>query len=183
MIQRKNPLINQNELPTPADYVIETEKEGYTFAFALEHWETGPKTDPRYVQWTVVASRKEDDGHPHYFYPVRVCTDEDFAKFYEIEARSQNKVQKLRDQKAFYCLDYSLKDFDLYGNWRTDDYYTHIEPAIFPCATRLEFHDRTTSGGHDECEWDQKAVQKYLGNGPSMFVLQNSGALVSDEYG
>ena len=38
------------------------------------------------------------------------------------------------------------------------------------------------SGGHDDCEWDQAAVQEYLTSGPSMLILYNQITFDEEEY-
>ena len=52
------------------------------------------------------------------------------------------------------CLDWNYDDLDLIGNWRIDDSYTSLEPALYPCATQIELVDGSVHGGHDDCEWD-----------------------------
>ena len=62
---------------------------------------------------------------------------------------------------------------DLYGSWQSDDNWASIEFGLYPCATRFELSDGSVQGGHDDCEWDKKAVDEYLGTGVSMLMLYN----------
>ena len=64
------------------------------------------------------------------FYPVHVCTNEEFARFYPVENSSSTKVKNLKAEDQFLCLDIKELDLDLYGSWRSQDSYTSIEPAF-----------------------------------------------------
>ena len=92
------------------------------------------------------------------YYPVHVCTNEEFARFYPVENTSSTKVKTLKAKDQFLCFDMKEFDLDLYGNWRSHDSFTSIEPAFFPCASTVHLYDGTEQGGHDDCEWDKKAV-------------------------
>ena len=136
MINRKNPLVNTNEVPNELGTVYETGKEDFMIAFAAVHWLEGPRTDSRFIQWTVVQENQSDGNELTLtYYPVHPCTAEDFARFYPTDIKSKKKVENYKALGIFMCLDWSYDDFDLYGNWRIDDSYTSLEPAMYPCAT------------------------------------------------
>ena len=70
----------------------------------------------------------------------------------------------------------------MYGSRRSDISYSAIELGLFPCATRFEFFNGSVSGGHDDCEWDQKKEQEYLKSAPSALLLYNQIEFVEYEY-
>ena len=73
---------------------------------------------------------------------------------------------------------------NLYGSWRTDDSYTALELGIFPCASRIENYDGSSvSGGHDDCEWNQRSVEEYLELAPSMLILYNQVEFNDRKFG
>ena len=72
---------------------------------------------------------------------------------------------------------------NLYGSWRTDDSYTALELGIFPCASRIENYDGSVLGGHDDCEWNQRAVEEYLESGPTMLILYNQVQFNERKFG
>ena len=151
-------------------------------AVALEHWMEGAKDDPRYIQWVAILQYFVDGVETLQFYPTHTCTDEDFSRFYPVEGQSAIKVQALRAQGQFKCADLT-KSTDIHGSWRTDDTYTAFEIGLFACATRIEMADGSSSGGHDECEWDHQKVREYLGMSPTAIILYNQVEFNSKEYG
>ena len=146
----------------------------FMIAFAIEHWHSGGKSDPKYIQWVVHREIFTDSFQTSAeWYQTHRCTDEEFERFYPTMPDAQIKVARLQAAQQWFCFDWRGSGFELFGSWRTDDSYVGIEPSIFPCASRFEFNDGSVSGGHDDCEWDMKAVQEYLDSGPSMLLLYN----------
>ena len=56
LLSRKNPTLSKNEEALEVGEIYETAKEEFMLAFTVEHWATGVRDDPRYIQWTVVLA-------------------------------------------------------------------------------------------------------------------------------
>ena len=65
------------------------------------------------------------------------------------------------------------RDFELEGSWlRTGDSNTY-DVWLTSCASQFTLFDGSEVGGDENCVWDLKEVQKYLGGGFYMSVYHN----------
>ena len=55
LLSHKNPAISKYETAVEKDEKYDTANSEFMIAFALEHWKTGPKDDPKYIHWTVTS--------------------------------------------------------------------------------------------------------------------------------
>ena len=173
LLTNRNPLVTKYEEEDALDLVNvwSTSGNDFAMAFAVEHFEEGPKTDPHYLKWVVAHSIMVNGEFSETFYETHPCTDDDFGKFYEVEKRSQQKFDQLRGN--FFCLDWESLDLKIHGSFRSDTSYSAIELLLLPCATRVKTSDDVTIGGDDICVWDQKEAATYMGDALSMKILHN----------
>ena len=66
--------------------------EDFMIAVTAEHWLTGAKNDPNYIQWVGSFNIATADNYTQTYFPLHICTDEDFDKFYPIAPNSAAKV-------------------------------------------------------------------------------------------
>ena len=82
MLERKNPLISTNDVPSELSDEYDLDAEEFMMAFGLE--DVNGKMllhDPDYIKWVAGIwywTEKEESA----FYPLHPCTDQEFAKFY-----------------------------------------------------------------------------------------------------
>ena len=103
---RKNPTLIMTETTLEEGTIYETGKSDFMIAFAAEHWDTGFKDDPRYIQWTVLFQKFVDNVETKAWYPVHQCTDEEFARFHRVDDESAIKVARLQAAGQFKCIDW-----------------------------------------------------------------------------
>ena len=103
---RKNPILTVNETPQEPGKIYDTGQSDFMVAFAAEHWDTGFKDDPRYIQWTVLFQKFVDNVETKAWYPVHQCTDEEFARFHRVDDESAIKVARLQAAGQFKCIDW-----------------------------------------------------------------------------
>ena len=111
-------------------------------AFALENWWSGPKDDPRYVQWVIQITTGESYNDGIAFYPMHRCTDDDFSRFHQFEDSSARKAEGLLASGSLWCVDPSHL-VSLKGSWRTGEKFGAIEPSLFTCGSEIKLFDGT----------------------------------------
>ena len=183
LLTRKNPDFSSYSTLLDKDEKYDLANPEFMIAFALDHWKEGPKDNKDFIHWAVTMHTVTELVTEEAQYPVHICTDEEFSRFYPIEDTAAKKVNGFQSKGKLLCFDAQKNVEKLYGSWRTDDSYTAIEPSLYPCATRIEFIDGSAEGGHDGCEWDEVAVQEYLGSAPTMMILYNQVTLNDRKYG
>ena len=95
LLSYKNLTLSTYEIPLDKDEQFDMENSDSMVALALEHWLTGRKDDPRYIQWAVSTIEVIDGVSSKAWYPVQICTDEEFARFYQVEGKVAKKVENL----------------------------------------------------------------------------------------
>lgn len=80
----KSPIVISNEdvNPDQADDELDTGKEDFMMAFALEDYYLGSKSDPRYVQWLARLIIQTEDNWETVNYPLHPCSKEELDNFY-----------------------------------------------------------------------------------------------------
>ena len=150
-----------------------TSEKDFAMAFAVEHFSSGYKNDAQYFKWLVAHYVQVDGVFTIMYHETHPCTEDDYEKFYEIDRRSQQKFQTLRDSNYFQCLDWAALDLDIKGSFLLDNTYSAIELLLVPCTTRVTTVDGITIGGDDTCEWDRNLARNYMGHAFSMAILHN----------
>ena len=104
------------------------------------------------------------------------CTKDDMDKFYPLASNSAKKVNTLQEASQLYCIDYEIaKDFELFGDWKSDFEYSVIEINLWPCATRYTSPDGKEHGGGENCNYNQTETVEYFGDAISTNFLYNNG--------
>ena len=49
LLNRRNPTLIANKETIESGRVLQTGQDNFIIAFAAEHWESGPKDDPKYI--------------------------------------------------------------------------------------------------------------------------------------
>ena len=65
---------------------------------------------------------------------MRICSSEDFEKFYEPVSSSAKLIQKAKETGSFYCIDYGSIDVDLYSSWVLEGASAALEISAAPCG-------------------------------------------------
>ena len=53
---------------------------------------------------------------------------------------------------------------------------------VVPCASRIELHDGSILGGHDQCEWDREEITKYVGVSFNLYAFFNQQEFDDQEF-
>ena len=88
LIRRANPVITQNIIADyyDKDFKVDLQNSQQIFAFSAVGTDGQPKVDPRYVRMIARYDIKDEEGEWEFEnYPLHICTEDDWAKFYEIE--------------------------------------------------------------------------------------------------
>ena len=82
----------------------------------------------------------------------------------------------------WFCFDWKTTDFDIYGTWRTDEYFSALEIRMLPCATQVTAFDGSLLGGDQSCIYDKEEVLEYLGSAIDLLVLANHGDFNQNDF-
>ena len=61
LLSHKNPTMSSYAKAVDKDEKFDMANSEFMIAFALEHFETGPKDNPKYIQWTVSSHTVKDN--------------------------------------------------------------------------------------------------------------------------
>ena len=108
-------------------------------AFALEDFFTQQsKLDTKFIKFYATYKQVKDGEIAEEFeIPLHTCTDEDYAEFYPVDEKSEDKLNLLRTVpgRSLLCLDWS-KSLDLYGTEASGN-FAFIDIMILPCNHKL----------------------------------------------
>ena len=83
LLNRKNPIILTHSTPLIEESAYSMANSDFMIAFAIEHWHSGGKSDPKYIQWVVHREIFTDSFQTSAeWYQTHRCTDEEFERFY-----------------------------------------------------------------------------------------------------
>ena len=153
-------------------------------AFTMENYFSGQTLDdPRYVKWVATYEVVQDGKIDSKELPVYQCSDEDYAKFYPFDERSEPQLQKMRTEQDMhlYCIDWEGADIELYGFTGN---YALITIVAVPCNQKLTLD---LIGGQEDrideqCVWDLEAQREYL-KPPKLVAFFNQERLNLEKYG
>ena len=146
LASRSNPSPTKNLEVTKAEATYDTSSEDFMMAFTLDHWQKGPRNDPRYTQWVMEVSTSFSYNGGVAFYPMHKCTDEEFQKFYAFEGGAASKAEKFHADGHLWCME-TAQLIDLKGSWKTDEYFGAVEAVVFTCASEITLYDGSIQGG------------------------------------
>jgi hypothetical protein len=120
-------------------------------AFGVEdYYDRIVKDDPNHVQW--MAEMIDGDGEGHEIITnleTRICTDEDWAKFDQIDHNAKRRVDHIKGNGSMHCLtgnDEHGKEVDLHVSGDSDTVpHKRLEINFVPCSPK-----RLTSSNQDE---------------------------------
>ena len=105
---------------------------------------------------------------------MQKCSDQYFSKFKAPgNEGTAKKVKKFLAEGHFYCIDFSLHDFTLYGTESSGIDHIAIDIILVPCASRVTLYDGSVVGGDDSCVWDKDEVRNYMGQTFSLLAYHN----------
>mmetsp|Transcript_31687 Transcript_31687/g.41960 ORF Transcript_31687/g.41960 Transcript_31687/m.41960 type:complete len:159 (-) Transcript_31687:1820-2296(-) len=117
LMTRHNPAVNvfvDKDAMDDSD-IWEGADSDFAMAFTVIDYITGePKEDPKFVEWAAEYFIADVDGSRSKLVPIRRCTDEDYAKFFEPTKSSAGLVQKHKDKRAWMCVEWN--EVELYGS-------------------------------------------------------------------
>ena len=103
------------------------------------------------MQFVATYMTNSEDGYTEDHFPMKPCTDEEFAKFWEFESAQEDKIRNLKEHDLLYCFDSSkYHDHKLYNTWLSDTNYGGMEVSVIACASQYVAFDGTIHGGGDE---------------------------------
>ena len=130
--------------------------------------------------------RRMDDGINSAFeIPIHECTEQDFEKFYPVDAKGEPRLREMRKSpgRSLNCLDWEALEGDLYGEEVTGN-IGFIDIVVMPCNVKLT--QKTLGGSEDrigeECIWDREKQREYL-QPPNLIAYFNQERLNIEEYG
>ena len=108
LVERRNPTVNTyvDSDALTMDDRFDMSAENFMVAVALEGFYSGLKSDPRYIRWMAEIHTSQDDQYYKKLIPLHECTERDYEKFLQPDARSKKKVDKLRKNGGLMCLDF-----------------------------------------------------------------------------
>ena len=136
----------------------------YTTCMTMNNREIST-THPRYVRWIARIYSKVDGGAKELVWTdLHRCSSEEMARFAPPEnTETREEVNLLHAGGHFFCLDWEHYSHELFGTWRKDENYAHIDVMLVPCA----------STGASDCIWDRDEVESYMTNEWSTIVYHN----------
>ena len=111
LVKKANPAIAMIEVPNGinAEYVINFKERGFKIAWSAESFISGDDLlrDPSMLMWDVKVINIVGGSENRIEYPLgfHVCTDEDFAEFYEPNVDTLGEFERLKNKQRLYCLD------------------------------------------------------------------------------
>ena len=95
LVVKKNPsvsvLLEENALDSSVKH--STSDSGFQMAVGLTNWVEGTKNDKRYFKWFMNVNRESPEGNDFSIkYPLHLCTDEDYSRFYPTDTTATEKV-------------------------------------------------------------------------------------------
>ena len=150
---RQDPTIYSETFKDSTD-MMRMKETDIVMAFALESYQHKElKEDPRYIRTIAYTYVKHSDGRKEY-YPITMhkCTEDDWKKFHEIERKSEEDFERIREADGWMCIDWSndrLKLFDGYEDGT--EVMQHIAINWTPCNVIYEDAGYTPETIHDDC--------------------------------
>ena len=174
MLMFKNPTIStfDQEMEITSDNAFSLNGDDFMLAFAIDEYGGAVKNDERYVKWFArYITKKKGEDTKYDFFPVRNCTSEDYDKFFEPAKSSAQRIENLKEARAFYCIDYDSVDMNLYSSWIYENDYTALDVVAAPCGYSNDIFKEPV---REDCVWDPQDILDYLGN-INLVLLYNEG--------
>ena len=121
LVGRNNPLMSQWHVDI-LDQKLNMNQERFRFAISIEDFQPPrkQKNSKSYVQWVFrLWSKSKEHGVESRDLEHRVCDDEDYAQFYQIEQTQESLLSEIRKDpdRGFYCIDWNDDDpYQIYGS-------------------------------------------------------------------
>ena len=176
LMQRHNPGVNAYvEYDAFNDLTYNTAESDFVMAVSVEDYVTGEvKQDPRFVKWFAELYRVEDGVSESKEFPMHICTDEDYAKFYPPDMKSADWLDRLKEKNGMMCFDWAGEGVELL-NYETDPNYTYLDIMYLPCHEPLTKYGGAEDRIPDDCNFNRQDFMNYLGP-LKMVVYHNQGA-------
>lgn len=99
---------------------VNLQARNFRVAFAFDGVTDGKfKSDPRFVRYIAEFMTKKDHQWTRRILPHHVCTEEDYAQFYPVQASLKATLDRIRSRTDldFLCIDWPEEDpFVIFGN-------------------------------------------------------------------
>ena len=125
MVTRQNPIINTNTDILEHGTTFNTADNDFMVAIALADYSSArPLTDPRFVRFYLRHRGRIEDESVTVNFPLSLCQQDDINRFYPpANVDTENKVNKLIDDKNLFCIDRRHFDYEIFGTWKTGGDY------------------------------------------------------------
>ena len=125
------------------------------------------------VKWTAEHIISVDGEKSRKAIDMHLCTDEDYASFYEPTEEAANRLVKMKKNGGMMCLDWEKEDPFFAGYESNPDYKT-LDLMFLPCSADDRLSGTNESRIPENCNSNRDELIKYLG--PLQMVLYfNSG--------
>jgi len=175
LLSKYNPSVNdyvEMEALDEDDIWYGSEHDDFFMAFSIVDYVSGEvKNDPRFVKWMAQHVHTTDGEWSFREIPIRVCTDEDYKRFYEPSKTSADRIEKYKKLGGWMCFDWStveLAGTEAGSNFRTMDI------MVNPCNFDLTLSGATDARIPEDCNWDKQKYIDYMSPG-EMLMYYNTG--------
>ena len=95
--------------------------------------------------------------------PIYECIEDDYAKFYPIEAGSKPKLDGILQSKnrKLHCLDWHGLDVEFFGKEDIET-FGHVDVSVVPCNFDEQYFGAESSRIDPECDWDFQKAKAYM---------------------
>lgn len=124
-------------------------------AFALSRFPNeGIKNDPKFVKWFAEYVTFSNGTYEYTEIPMYPCTEDDYARFYEVNKASSALAKQLKDERAFMCLNW--RDVELAGADPAPETKA-LDVMVLPCNMKetLLADDLKEDRIPEDCNWDK----------------------------
>ena len=180
---KADPTIYGDTLKDQTEQVI-LKGSDVAMAFSLESFAGKvQKDDPRYIRMFAFNHVWHDDGRQVYHsIPLHKCTEDDFSQFNEVERRSKNDYERIKEVDGWTCLNWSSDRLKLFNGY-LDGTEIRQEFAIIWAPCNVVFEEGGVADTiHDECIADLDQQIEYL-ESLAVKVLANDAGFQSSVYG
>ena len=86
---------------------------------------------------------------------MHVCTDEDYASFYEPTEEAANRLVKMKKNGGMMCLDWE-KDDPFFAGYESNPDYKTLDIMFLPCGADDRISDAAQSRIPENCNYDKE---------------------------
>ena len=161
--------------PLEAGTEFSTDSDDFMMAFAATRSDGEARHDPRYVRWQARFGQKVNGTKSETRQLLHPCTEEELTRLDPPEnEKLAQEIEMQQNGGHLFCIDWRELSHDLFGYWRNQDNFSHVDVSLVPCGS--------TEAEADECVWDQEEVFEYMGSEWEMEVYHNQHSFQSNKY-